>query len=167
MSERVADPAVVRFPSNVATRYPDEARDLARQLWGFKLSRNAEAVAREMQTDYPGIEGRTIRRWADDGRWAETITQQVRALAPAIHEGILIDLMVGAAEGAGYLRAAARGEERAVQARVTAAIALLDRYGLSPRTDPFHLPALPDGETIDMSPDAARERMLARRRDEF
>ncbi len=167
MNESVAEQPLVRVPSTTSTRYDDEARDLAWQLWGFKHSRNGEAVARELQETYPGIDGRTIRRWADEGTWAETIPQQIRALAPAIHEGILIDLMAGAAEGASYLRAAARGEERAVQARVTAAIALLDRYGLGPRTDPFNLPALPSETDYDMSPDKARERMWARHRDEF
>ncbi len=148
--------------STNATRYDAEARDLARQLWGFKHSRNAAAVAREMGRSYPGIDERTIRRWATDEAWAVSIAQGCRELAPAIHEGILIDLMAGAQEGAAYLRASARGDENAAQARVTAAIALLDRYGMGPRTEPFVLPEHSAAE-LDMDVEAARARMLARR----
>jgi hypothetical protein len=149
-------------PSTTATRYDAEARDLARQLWGFKHSRNAAAVARELGWTYPGLDERTIRRWAADEAWAVSIARSCRELAPAIHEGILVDLLAGAAEGASYLRAAARGDEPAAQARVTAAVALLDRYGVGPRTEPIKLPAHYAAE-LDPDPEAARARMLARR----
>ena len=119
-------------------RYPAETRDLARQLWTFKYARNAERVAEELRKEFPQLEARTVRYWANRDRWAERAAADVAAIAPDLDHSIVTDLIAGASEGAQYLRAAARGDVRAEPARVNASVSLLHMAGYAPRpgTDP-------------------------------
>ena len=132
MDALVPDTRTALPPSHHGTRYGADTRDAAYQLWAFKHGRNAEAAARELGEECPGLEGRTVRRWAAEGGWAERVEREVVALAPAVHRATVVDLIAGAGEAAAYLRAAVRGEQRAEAARVNAAVALLDRAGFGP-----------------------------------
>ncbi len=149
--------------SDRSARYDPETRELARQLWGFVHGRNAEAVARAMQAGFPGIEARTIRNWALDEGWAERIAADVRAIAPALREQIVVDLIAGAAEGAAHLRAVVRGEAKAEAPRVNAALGLVDRAGVAAARPgpPLALPG-GDGPAPAGPPDDATDEELAR-----
>ena len=161
----LADTADTRAESGHGTRYSDEIRELARQLWTFRFGRNTERVAEAMQEKCPNLDARTVRRWALDGGWAVRAGQDVAAIAPAIHEAIVVDLIAGASEGAQYLRAAARGDVRAEPARVNASISLLHMAGYAPRpgTDPRR-PEPPErdgaGGLAGLPPEEVRSRLL-------
>ena len=114
-------------------RYDDETRELARQLWTFRLGRNAERVAEELRESFPRLEARTVRYWATRDRWAERAAADIAAIAPALHQSIVVDLIAGAGEGVQHLRAVARGEVKAEPARVNASVSLLHMAGYAPR----------------------------------
>ncbi len=120
--------------SHHGTRYEAETRELAYQLYAFKHGRNAEAVARELGVvdgKCPGLEGRTVRRWAVERGWAACSDREIRELAPAIHASNVTSLIAGAPEAIQALREVARGEGDPLTMghRVKAAVAILDRTG--------------------------------------
>ncbi len=121
--------------SHHGTRYDPETRELAYQLYAFKHGRNAEAVARELGADEgkcPGLEGRTVRRWAVEGGWADRADREIRELAPAIHAANVASLIAGSAEAVQAVREIQRGEFRDPQhaaVRLKAAEITLNRTG--------------------------------------
>jgi hypothetical protein len=91
-------------------RYPTRVRDLAFQLWAFRCSRHLTCVAYEL-TSVGRAEGwdcipseRTLRHWATKGDWAAATARTLRNIAPDLMEGLVTDLIMGAAEGMTYLR---------------------------------------------------------------
>ncbi len=99
--------------SHHGTRYDPEMRETAYQLWAFKHGQNAEAVARELGRDdgeCPGLEGRTVRRWATDGAWAERVAREIHELAPAIHAANVTSLIAASPEAIATVRAINRGD---------------------------------------------------------
>lgn len=154
--------------SDRGTRYDDETRDEAYQLWAFRYGRNAERVAEAMQERFPGLDGRTVRYWAQRDDWAVKVRQDLTALAPAIQQAIITDVIAGAGEGAQHLRAVARGEAKAEPARVNACLGLLDRAGFGARPaqpvapEPERATVLSREEIRAMTPDQMRERMEGR-----
>ena len=137
MDAATADTRILPFSSHTGTRYDGETRERARQLWSFVHGRNGEAVAAAMQEECPGLEGRTVRRWAAEDGWAERVERDIRELAPAVHGATVVDLIAGSGEAIGYLRAAVRGEQKAEPARVNAALGILDRVGFGRREGPL------------------------------
>ncbi len=121
--------------SHHGTRYDAETLDFAFQLYAFKHGRNAEAVARELGADdaqCPGLDGRTVRRWARDYGWAARADREIQELAPAIHAANVTSLIAGGPEAIATVRAITRGEftdpiRAGVQLKV--AIAILGRVG--------------------------------------
>jgi hypothetical protein len=85
-------------------------RDLAFQLWAFKCSRRLTCVADELATvgraeDWDCVPGeRTLRHWVTNGDWPAATVRALRTIAPDLMEGLVTDLIMGAAEGMGYLR---------------------------------------------------------------
>lgn len=116
------------------TRYDQDCRRKARELWAFVHSRNGEAVARAMQEEYPGIEGRTIRRWAEEDEWAAWVDAAIVDLAPHIHRSMVVDLILGAAESSRILRAMQRGELPPDPVKARICFGFMDRVGFTPRT---------------------------------
>ena len=112
------DTRLVPFTSHHGTRYDEETRERARELWFFLYGRNAEAGAKALEKECPGLEGRTVRRWAADGEWATWGEAAIGELAPGLAEAVVIDLVAGGPESVAYLRAAVRGEQKAEAARV-------------------------------------------------
>ncbi len=120
--------------SHHGTRYDAETLDLAYQLYAFKHGRNAEAVARELGAENgkcPGLDGRTVRRWAKEQGWAARSDREIRELAPAIHASNVTSLVAASPEAIQALREVARGEGDPLTMghRVKAAVAILDRTG--------------------------------------
>ncbi len=168
MNEPAPDTATLALESHHGTRYTDEARELAYQLWAFKHGRNASSVAAAMQDEHPGLDERTVQRWAKDGDWVVKVRQDLTALAPAIQQAIITDLIAGAGEGAQHLRAVARGEAKAEPARVNACLGLLDRAGFGPRPaqpiapEPERAAILSREEIRSMTPEEMRDAMEGR-----
>ena len=164
MDAASAETRVVPLDSHRGTRYSAEDRERVREAWFFLHSRNAEATARALQGEFPGLEGRTIRYWAAEEGWAAWGEDRLAALAPGIADSVKVDLIAGSVDAAAYLRAAVRGEAKAEPARVNAAVALLDRGGHARRegTEPLlprprrRAPVLGSAET----PAAARGALL-------
>ena len=153
------------FPSHTGTRYDASTRDLAYQLWAFTHGRNASSVAVAMQREHPNLDERTVQRWAKDGAWAGRVRADVRALAPAIHEAIVVDLIAGAQEAAAYVRAVVRGDDPSVvhQTRVTAALGLLDRAGFAVRKDAGPLAPAPPAPAVEAIPESTDTADIVRR----
>lgn len=143
------------------TVYKEDVQELAYQLWAFQCGRRVRDVAQELARGVHGdpaaVHERTIRRWIIDGGWVERVRQDIRSIAPDLTEQTIIDLIVGRREAVHYLRRVVKeanepsplgdqttkaqtveGEWLDVRARfvpnkeaITAAVALMDRGGLS------------------------------------
>lgn len=118
-------------------QWPDETRELAYQLWAYVHGRDAKAVAATLAREHHAtVPERTLQHWASSGRWAERAAGDLAAIAPALHQGIVADLILGAVESARLLRRSVSPDtapdERPDKVAVTAALALLDRAGYSP-----------------------------------
>lgn len=144
------DGADARPDSTVGTRYDRECYELARDLWAFVHSRNAASVSRDLQTEYPGIEARTISRWARLDDWAAWVEQRFRDIAPGIQRAVVIELINGSLDAARYLRRAVRGDDPASGPRVIAATNILDRAGFAPQPAPLANPI-----TATINPDTS------------
>ncbi len=134
MTEAPKSPRIGVLDRGHNNRYDASTRDLAYQLWAFRHGRNAEKVAVELQDSCPQLDGRTVRRWAVEGAWAELADREIRELAPAIHESNVASLIAGSPEAVQALREVARGDFPAsaagwAAARVKAAEAILQRTG--------------------------------------
>ncbi len=162
------DTRTLRLVSHNGTRYDAEIRERVRESWFWLDGRNAEAVARRMQAQCPGLDARTIRRWATDEGWAAWGEEHVAELAPGIHRSVVVELIAGAHEAAVYIRNASRGTAIASPARVNAANSLLDRAGFKAR-DTVLAPVRPrvasSAEERPRTP-ADIEELLRRRLDE-
>lgn len=127
-------PSVALLNRGHNNRYDASTRDLAYQLWAFRHGRNAEKVVTDLQISCPQLDGRTVRRWAVEGEWADRADREIRDLAPAIHESNVTSLIAGSPEAVQALREVARGDFSAAAAgwttaRVKAAEAILQRTG--------------------------------------
>lgn len=146
----------------VGTRYTDEQKETAYQLWAFVTSRNASETARilsqpEWQIDVPR---ETVAYWAREYNWAQRAADDVHKIAPDLRFQAFSELLFAGLDGAKYIRKVNAGEEPPDKYRITAAIAAVDRIGFSPvgkgvpTTDP---PRLTEGLSVDdlagLSPD--------------
>src|SRR5688572_19757021 len=96
--------------SHRGTRYGPETRELAYQLWAFKHGQNGTAVAAELQSEFPGLEARTVNLWAQAEGWHDRVERDVTELAPAVRRANVVGLIAGSAEAIQALRTVARGE---------------------------------------------------------
>jgi hypothetical protein len=91
-------------------RYPTRVRDLAFQLWAFRCSRRLTCVADELASvglseGWACVPGeRTLRHWATKGDWPAAAASALRSIAPELTEGLVADMITGAAEGMPYFR---------------------------------------------------------------
>src|SRR5918995_554662 len=91
-------------------RYPGRVRELAFQLWAFKCSRRLTCVADELAAvgrteEWDCVPGeRTLRHWVTNGDWPAATARALQTIAPDLMEGLVTDLIMGAAEGMAYLR---------------------------------------------------------------
>ncbi len=139
--------------------YDEETEALAYQLWAFKCGRRVKDVVRQLSTEERGRvpDEHTIRRWAREQGWAEKVRQDIRSIAPDLTEQTIVELILGRAESVTYLRKVVQeaseptpvldqrgralgmdGEWHDVRVAfqpnkdaITAAVALMDRGGLS------------------------------------
>jgi len=161
--------------------YGSDIREWARQRWTWQHGRNAAAVAREMRSRCPHIDADTVNRWAARDGWATKARDDLKALAPAIHESIVTDLIAGAGEAAAYVRTVVRGDDMSAdyprdpetgkptrdvaahQTRVTAALGLLDRAGFAPRKDAGPLTPPASASPAEVIPDTTDTASLVQR----
>ena len=147
--------------------YEEGTIELAYQLWAYQCSRRVRDVVQALERDGSGRipDEHTVRRWAREQDWSRRVADDIKAIAPDLTSQAIVDLVVGRAEALTYLRRVVRhstepapitndrgqvqtmdGEWIDVPARfvpskdaITAAIALVDRGGLShmgTRADP-------------------------------
>lgn len=118
-------------------QWPEEIRELGYQLWAYVHGRDASAVASALAREHDArVPVRTVQHWASAHGWGERATAELSSIAPALHEGIVADLILGAVESARLLRRSVSpdvpADERPDKNALVAALALLDRAGYSP-----------------------------------
>lgn len=124
-------------------RYGDDVKEAAYQLWAFRCSRRPSEVSGllalgEIVEPVP-VSARQIERWASSYAWAERVHRDLRAIAPDIRDQTIGEIIMGALDGARYLRAVADGRESTpVKERVVSSLGLIDRAGLSHLGRPDH-----------------------------
>ena len=118
-------------------RYPARVRDLAFQLWVFKCSRRLTCVADELASvgvseGWECIPGeRTLRHWATKGDWQRAAAEALRSVAPDLTEGLVTDMITGAAEGMPYFRDVVAGRVAQPDAtRIRAILTALSMIGV-------------------------------------
>lgn len=145
----------------VATRYTDEQRELAFQVWTFRANRNAAEATRllaEMGDEGFTVSRQMVAQWAREQGWDRRADQDLFAGAPRLRFGTQTELILAAPEAAAFLRkvialdpslmteavvdAWEDGErvkkvvrlvdEKIVKLRIQAAQVVLDRTGFSP-----------------------------------
>ena len=151
--------------------YPEETRALAFQVWLFKASQSPARTAKLLATDEYGsitLTDETIRYWRDTERWTEKAQDAVRSIAGGLHMQTVVDQIAGVPEAISFLRQVVNGEipNTDTKTRVTAALGLLDRSGLSPLGGKMARPSLtgpaqlPDLASMSASEAQALERQL-------
>lgn len=147
--------------------YDEGTQELAYQLWAYQCSRRVRDVVRALERDATGRipDEHTVRRWVREQDWPARVADDIRLIAPDMTMQVIVDLVAGRNDAVAYLRRVVRhasepapftndrgqvltgdGEWIDVPARfvpskdaITAAIALVDRGGLShmgTRADP-------------------------------
>jgi len=117
------------------TRYSDETKEVAYQLWAFATSRNASEVARRLSDEEWGsvqITKDTVAYWAREYGWAERATKDVQSIAPDLRHQAFSELLFAGLEGSKYIRQVITGTVPPDKTRVLASIAAVDRIGFSP-----------------------------------
>lgn len=120
---------------DTSTRYPDEVKELAYQLWAFMSSRNASEVSRQLHTeDYGAIEvpRETVAYWVREYKWTERAERDVQAIAPNLRHQAFSELLFAGLDGAKYIRRVNAGQEPPDKVRAMLAVAAVDRIGFSP-----------------------------------
>lgn len=152
--------------------WPEEMRETAYQLWTFIHGRSCRAVAQAISAEQRvALPPRTVQHWAATERWEERAAAELAAIAPAIHQSIVADLILGAQEAARTLRRSVAeddgsGAARPDKTQVQAALAILDRAGYSPLgrvapvapTAPATAATLPDVAALALADVDALER---------
>lgn len=114
------------------TRWPDDAKETAREVWGFLAGQNVAKACVILQDQYElTIPYRTVADWVERYQWQDRLVADVKAIAPAIRDNTVIELIFGAYEGAKMLRNQLT-QEKPDKTHTASAIALLDRAGFSP-----------------------------------
>lgn len=132
-----------RETANRGNRYEDDVKEAAYQLWAFRCSRRTSEVARLLElgdiAEPVTVSVRQVQNWVKDFAWAERVNRDLRAIAPDIRDQTIGEIIMGALDGARYLRSVADGrEQQPNKERVTSSLGLIDRAGLSHigRSDP-------------------------------
>lgn len=120
-----------------SVRYSDEDRDLAYQLWAYQYSQDAMKVCNHLGAmEFPIlVTDRTLRRWVENHKWHERIRQDLKSVAPAIHESNVLSIFIGAREAINFLREQTRGETVPSGPRTQGAGMLLVAAGYHGRGD--------------------------------
>lgn len=149
-------------PATTGKNHP--AYEYARQIWTYLAGGNAERTARilaeppgereDMERDTFKISPRTIRYWATHFRWADQADQELKNLAPAIHNHVTRELISASVEGSTYLRQVIAGEIEPNKNRLVATLSALDRTGHMAYTRPSDN-SRPVGPTRDYSESVA------------
>lgn len=151
---------------STGTRYSDETKEIAYQLWAFATARNASEVARQLKTEEWGhldVPRETVAYWAREYEWSKRADADVHSIAPNLRYQTFAELLFAGHDGARYIRRVVRGDEdvpfigdlleddtldeksrsfridirlkshdAARKAKLSAAIAAVDRIGFSP-----------------------------------
>jgi hypothetical protein len=117
-------------------RFSDDIKEVAYQLWAFVCSRRVAAVSDLLASGQYGdaveVSSRQVKRWEQSYAWSQRVSDDLKAIAPDIRQQTIAEIVFGALDGARYLRAVVDGrEERPSKERVTSALGLLDKAGLS------------------------------------
>lgn len=174
--DRQEQEAITRLRSIEGRRageWPDSVRELAFELWAYKHAGNCEKTAEAIAKGPDGypVPARTIREWATAHNWAERKITKMAEWAPAIREQVVTEVIAGSIDAIAYVRAIVSGEEEPDKVRLTAAMTVLDRFGVAPHrqaaTDLIaSLPPKVEPANVtprDNSPAAAAERIRLRR----
>lgn len=124
-----------------STRYSDEQREVAYQVWAYVAHRNSLKAARALLegefADLAGMTasvdqlGRTIRDWEARHGWNERADREIHAIAPALRVRVQMGLMLALPDAVSTIHEAIRGADVSKNA-IMAATAALDRAGFSP-----------------------------------
>jgi hypothetical protein len=128
--------------------YPDVYREFGFELWSLIYDQNARKVADRLNNpeeddplweelpdgvkvrlDSREINPRTIRKWANDGKWLERHQKRFKELAPLFHERVISTISAATMEAAQYLREVITDESVDPKHRIVAANSILDRGG--------------------------------------
>ncbi len=129
--DRVIELELVSDKMVHGNRYKEETKAEAFQLWALTCSRNFRRVTERLNELGVEVDERTVRRWADAEEWPGKVGAYLRQLAPGLNEKQLSDLFLGRGEALEILREIATDPTQATKDRLTAAIALVDRGGMS------------------------------------
>lgn len=173
--------------TGTGTRYDDETKERAYQLWAFVLGGNAEKVAARLAESKPPVkvDGRTVRDWVNRYKWPIRRYNDWQQIAPDLIRTLGIDLTFGLLETAAEMRrivtstkmlkittTTPMGSQRTEEVpeiepkdRIAAGKWIGDNYarlrelGLSAGPPMLDQPT----EPLDPSPEAAAERIRLRR----
>lgn len=97
---------------DTGTRYPDETKELAYQLWAFLAGRNASEVSRMLATEEHGavtVPRETVAYWAREYGWAARVDRELESIAPDLRRQAFSELLIAGHEATRYLREVMRG----------------------------------------------------------
>ena len=106
MDDDSGDSLPMQTGDGIATRFSDEAREAAYQLWAFQYRGNAEKVSAALAKHDPPIkvDARSVQRWAKDGQWAIRKADDWRKIAPDLGRQTVIEADYGTLETAVRMR---------------------------------------------------------------
>lgn len=119
-----------------STRYPEEIKELAYNLWYLKAGRGLSETARLLASGEFGepctVTVSTIMYWRDHYGWTERADADMQRLAGGLRSSTFAEMALAGPEAARYLREVVTGGADPDKTRVAASVALLDRIGFSP-----------------------------------
>jgi hypothetical protein len=149
-----------RPQATAGTRYSDETRELARQLWTWRCDRNAARtvaeLAKELSPDEPLPTEQAVRLWVNGENWAIRADDDIAALAPAIQRRDAARMFVLRSKAIDDIAAIQHGElaGKDAQLRQSNAFGILNRTGMSDKEPAA--PSLAGGQpTNALTPQAA------------
>lgn len=173
------------------TRYPDVVKERAYQLWAFKCGGDATKVSAALKEDKPPVkvDPHRIRDWARRYEWPMRRYQDWQQIAPDLIRTLGIDLTFGLLETAAEMRRIVTSNkmltietvtpmgsqhteevpEIATKDRIAAGkwigenYARLRELGVHNDAPPLTEGSANGGDALDMSPEAALERIRRRR----
>lgn len=136
---------------STADRYSDEQKDYAFNLWCYVCSRSATKTGRLLadpeHAPLTGVTGvvdrKTVQYWRDTLGWEARADKELYGINPHLRFRAKLDLVASMPESVAFVKALVQGDfdhqdPGVVKNKLTAAIAIMDRTGLSPnslRTD--------------------------------
>jgi hypothetical protein len=128
-------------------RHPAEYREWAYQLWAYVCGRNTVTVAKRLKYPIEGdawtardIPAQTIVTWSRNDKWKDRVREEVRRIAPDLHETMMSNLIMASHEASRWLLdmmhdrvpMETKGDREQATVKLKAAMTVLDRTGYIP-----------------------------------